>query len=72
MADRTDIEEAGRAVEEYSNAGLECPCIPVLGGRSEEYTNVQEVADMEKGWRSNKKLSSGELDKKREQLKVMK
>ena len=25
VADRTDIEEAGRAVEEYPSAGLECP-----------------------------------------------
>ena len=60
VADRTDIEEAGRAVEEYRNAGLECPVyLMPLGGRSEEYNlNVQEVADicMEKGWRFTPRL----------------
>jgi len=60
VADRTDIEEAGRAVEEYRSAGLECPVyLMPLGGRSEEYNlNVQEVADicMEKGWRFTPRL----------------
>ena len=60
VADRTDIEEAGRAVEEYRSAGLECPVyLMPLGGRSEEYNlNVQEVAEicMEKGWRFTPRL----------------
>ena len=60
VADRTDIEEAGRAVEEYRNAGLECPVyLMPLGGRSEEYNlNVQEVANlcMERGWRFTPRL----------------
>lgn len=60
VADRHDIDEAGRAVEEYRNAGLECPVyLMPLGGRSEEYNlNVQEVANicMEKGWRFTPRL----------------
>ena len=53
VADRTDIDEAGRAVSEYRKAGVQCPVyLMPLGGRSEEYNpNVQEVANicMEKG-----------------------
>ena len=57
---RSDIEEAGRAVEEFRLGGVQCPvyCMP-LGGRSEEYNlNVQEVADvcMERGWRFTPRL----------------
>jgi 7-carboxy-7-deazaguanine synthase len=60
VADRSDIEEAGRAVQAYRDVGVECPvyCMP-LGGRSEEYVlNVQEVAEvcMEKGWRFTPRL----------------
>jgi len=60
VADRADIDEAGRAVQAYRDAGIECPvyCMP-LGGRSEEYTlNVQEVAEvcMERGWRFTPRL----------------
>ena len=60
VADRHDIEEAGRAVEAYRKEGLECPVyLMPLGGRSEEYNlNVQEVANicMEKGWRFTPRL----------------
>jgi len=60
VADRTDIDEAGRAVDEYRKAGVECPVyLMPLGGRSEEYNlNVQEVANicMEKGWRFTPRL----------------
>jgi len=60
VADRSDIDEAGRAVQAYRGAGVECPvyCMP-LGGRSEEYVlNVKEVAEvcMEKGWRFTPRL----------------
>jgi 7-carboxy-7-deazaguanine synthase len=60
VADRADIEEAGRAVQAYRDVGIECPvyCMP-LGGRSEEYVlNVREVAEvcMEKGWRFTPRL----------------
>jgi 7-carboxy-7-deazaguanine synthase len=60
VADRADIDEAGRAVQAYRDIGVECPvyCMP-LGGRSEEYVlNVQEVAAvcMEKGWRFTPRL----------------
>ena len=38
VADRTDIDEAGRAVSEYRKAGIQCPVyLMPLGGRSEEY-----------------------------------
>ena len=60
VADRTDIEEAGRAVQAYRDAGVECPVyLMPMGGRSEEYNlNVQEVANicMEKGWRFTPRL----------------
>ena len=60
VADRTDIDEAGRAVDEYRAKGVECPVyLMPLGGRSEEYNlNVQEVADicMERGWRFTPRL----------------
>ena len=60
VANRADIDEAGRAVQEYRNAGIECPVyLMPLGGRSEEYNlNVQEVAEvcMEKGWRFTPRL----------------
>ena len=60
VADRTDIDEAGRAVEEYKAAGIECPVyLMPLGGRSEEYNlNVKEVAEvcMERGWRFTPRL----------------
>jgi len=60
VADETDINEAGRAVEEYRAAGIECPVyLMPLGGRSEEYVlNVQEVARlcMERGWRFTPRL----------------
>ncbi len=60
VADRTDIDEAGRAVKEYKAAGIECPVyLMPLGGRSEEYNlNVKEVAEvcMERGWRFTPRL----------------
>ena len=60
VADRTDIEEAGKAVDEYKAAGINCPVyLMPLGGRSEEYNlNVNEVANicMEKGWRFTPRL----------------
>ena len=60
VADRTDIDEAGRAVDQYRKRGVECPVyLMPLGGRSEEYNlNVQEVANicMEKGWRFTPRL----------------
>jgi len=60
VADATDVEEVGKAVDAYRSAGIQCPvyCMP-LGGRSEEYKlNVQEVANlcMEKGWRFTPRL----------------
>jgi 7-carboxy-7-deazaguanine synthase len=60
VANENDINEAGRAVEAYKKAGVECPvyCMP-LGGRSEEYNlNVKEVAEvcMQKGWRFTPRL----------------
>ena len=60
VADRTDIDEAGKAVDEYREAGIDCPVyLMPLGGRSEEYNlNVKEVANicMEKGWRFTPRL----------------
>ena len=60
VATMDDFEEVGRAVEEYRNAGVECPVyLMPLGGRSEEYNlNVKEVAEacMERGWRFSPRL----------------
>ena len=60
VANKDDVDEVTRAVEEYKSAGVKCPvyCMP-LGGRSEEYNlNVQEIADlcMERGWRFTPRL----------------
>ena len=60
VATRDDFEEVERAVQEYRDAGVECPVyLMPLGGRSEEYTlNVKEVAEacMERGWRFTPRL----------------
>jgi len=60
VADRQDIDEAGKAVEAYRGKGINCPVyLMPLGGRSEEYNlNVQEVAEvcMERGWRFTPRL----------------
>ena len=60
VASMDDFDEVGRAVEEYRNAGVECPVyLMPLGGRSEEYNlNVKEVAEacMERGWRFSPRL----------------
>lgn len=60
VADRIDIEEAGRAVQAYRDAGIECPVyLMPMGGRSEGYNlTVQEVAKlcMDKGWRFTPRL----------------
>lgn len=60
VSDREDINEAERAVQQYRDAGIECPVyLMPLGGRSEEYNlNVQEVAKicMERGWRFTPRL----------------
>ena len=62
-ADHADFDEAGRAVEEYRAAGVECPVyIMPLGGRSEEYTlNEKQVAHlcMERGWRFSPRMHIG-------------
>lgn len=60
VAESSDVDEVGRAVQEYRSAGVECPVyLMPMGGRSEEYTlNVQEVAKicMERGWRFTPRL----------------
>ena len=60
VATMDDFEEVGRAVQEYRDAGIECPVyLMPLGGRSEEYNlNVKEVAEacMERGWRFTPRL----------------
>ena len=60
VADRSDVDEVTRAVQQYRDAGVECPVyLMPLGGRSEEYSlNVQEVAElcMERGWRFTPRL----------------
>jgi len=60
VADQNDVDEVGRAVNAYREAGVECPVyLMPMGGRSEEYSlNVQEVANlcMERGWRFTPRL----------------
>ena len=60
VADQDDVDEVTRAVQQYRDAGVECPVyLMPLGGRSEEYSlNVQEVADlcMQRGWRFTPRL----------------
>jgi len=60
VADQNDVDEVGRAVDAYREAGVECPVyLMPMGGRSEEYSlNVQEVANlcMERGWRFTPRL----------------
>jgi organic radical activating enzyme len=60
VADSTDVDEVGRAVEAYRDVGVECPVyLMPMGGRSEGYNlTVQEVAKlcMEKGWRFSPRL----------------
>jgi len=60
VATQSDFDEVTRAVQQYRDAGVECPVyLMPLGGRSEEYTlNVKEVAEacMERGWRFTPRL----------------
>ena len=60
VADSTDVDEAGRAVDEYRAKGIECPVyLMPLGGRDELYNlNVSQVANicMERGWRFTPRL----------------
>lgn len=60
VQDAVDIEEAGRAVQEFQKAGVDCPVyVMPMGGRNEEYNlNVQEVAEtaLAKGWRFTPRL----------------
>jgi organic radical activating enzyme len=60
VADRSDVDEVTRAVQQYRDSGLECPVyLMPMGGRSEEYSlNVKEVAElcMERGWRFTPRL----------------
>ena len=60
VATNDDFDEVTRAVQEYRDAGVECPVyLMPLGGRSEEYSlNVKEVAEacMERGWRFTPRL----------------
>tara|TARA_B100000900_G_scaffold415260_1_gene444476 strand:- start:29 stop:922 length:894 start_codon:yes stop_codon:yes gene_type:complete len=60
VATNDDFDEVTRAVQEYRDAGVECPVyLMPLGGRSEEYNlNVKEVAEacMERGWRFTPRL----------------
>jgi 7-carboxy-7-deazaguanine synthase len=60
VATQSDFDEVTRAVQQYRDAGVQCPVyLMPLGGRSEEYTlNVKEVAEacMERGWRFTPRL----------------
>lgn len=60
VANLDDVEEVGRAVEQYRGAGVQCPVyLMPLGGRSEEYylnkDRIVEIA-MQKGWRYTPRL----------------
>lgn len=58
--DAVDVDEVGKAVDEYRVAGVECPVyLMPVGGRSEGYNfTVQEVAKlaMARGWRFSPRL----------------
>jgi len=63
VADQDDVDEVHRAVQEYRNAGIQCPVyLMPLGGRSEEYVlNERQVAElcMEQGWRFSPRMHIG-------------
>jgi len=63
VADNNDVEEVHKAVQEYRDAGVECPVyLMPLGGRSEEYVlNERQVAElcMEQGWRFSPRMHIG-------------
>ena len=60
VADEVDVDEVGRAVDEYRAAGVDCPVyVMPVGGRSEVYVlNTRRVAElaMERGWRYTPRL----------------
>ena len=60
VADKQDVDEVTKAVDEYRKEGIECPVyVMPLGGRSEEYKlNTRRVAGlaMERGWRYTPRL----------------
>jgi organic radical activating enzyme len=60
VADEVDVDEVGRAVDEYRRAGINCPVyVMPVGGRSEVYElNTRKVAElaMERGWRYTPRL----------------
>jgi 7-carboxy-7-deazaguanine synthase len=60
VADEVDVDEVSKAVEEYREAGIECPVyVMPVGGRSEVYKlNTRRVAElaMERGWRYTPRL----------------
>jgi len=60
VADNIDVDEVGKAVEQYQHSGVDCAVyVMPVGGRSEEYSlNTKRVAElaMERGWRYTPRL----------------
>ena len=63
VADQDDVNEVARAVQQYRDAGVECPVyLMPMGGRSEEYVlNERQVAElcMAQGWRFSPRMHIG-------------
>jgi len=63
VADQDDVNEVSRAVQQYRDAGVECPVyLMPMGGRSEEYVlNERQVAElcMAQGWRFSPRMHIG-------------
>ena len=60
VSDNVDVDEVGRAVSEYRDAGIECPVyVMPVGGKDGLYKeNARRVAElaMERGWRYTPRL----------------
>ena len=63
VADKDDVDEVEKAVQEYRNVGVDCPVyVMPLGGRSEGYALTEQTVAhlaMERGWRFSPRMHIG-------------